>query len=113
MAGSTYEMTGTIKVIFEPMTFQSGFTKREFVLNMEDDYPQDIKFACIKEKCAMLDSVVVGERVKVSFRIRGNLFKERYFVDLQPFRIDKMDADGSSVSYDEATEVPSDEPMPF
>lgn len=113
MAGTTYEMTGSVKVIFEPMVFQSGFTKREFVLTMDDDYPQDIKFACIKEKCGMLDSVVVGERVKVSFRIRGNLFKERYFVDLQAFRIDKLDADGSSVSYDESVEVPSDEPMPF
>jgi hypothetical protein len=113
MAGSTYEMTGSIKAIFEPMTFQSGFTKREFVLTMDDDYPQDIKFACVKEKCSLLDSVVPNERVKVTFRIRGNLFKERYFVDLQAFRIDKMDVDGSSVSYDEAAPVPSDEPMPF
>jgi hypothetical protein len=56
---------------------------------------------------------VPNERVKVTFRIRGNLFKERYFVDLQAFRIDKMDVDGSSVSYDEAAPVPSDEPMPF
>lgn len=113
MAGTTYEMVGSVKVIFEPMVFQSGFTKREFVLTMEDDYPQDIKFACVKEKCSMLDNVVPGERVKVTFRIRGNLFKERYFVDLQAFRIEKMDADGSSVSYDEAAPAPSDEPMPF
>ncbi|MEI6645841.1 MAG: DUF3127 domain-containing protein [bacterium] len=113
MAGTTYEMMGSIKVISEPVAFPSGFTKREFVITMEDDYPQDIKFACVKEKCGLLDNVVVGERVKVSFRIRGNLYKERYFVDLQAFRIDKTDADGSSVSYDEAAPVPSDEPMPF
>lgn len=113
MAGTTYEMTGSVKVIFEPQTFPSGFTKREFVLTMEDDYPQDVKFACIKEKCGLLDNLVPGERVKVGFRIRGNLFKERYFVDLQAFRVDKMDVDGSSVSYDEAEPMPSDEPMPF
>jgi hypothetical protein len=113
MAGSTYEMMGSVKVIFEPQTFPSGFSKREFVITMDDDYPQDVKFACIKEKCSLLDSVVVGERIKVTFRIKGNLFKERYFVDLQAFRIDKMDVDGSSVSYDESAPVPSDEPMPF
>ena len=113
MAGTVYEMVGAVKVILEPMSFPSGFTKREFVLTMEDDYPQDIKFACIKEKSALLDAVAPGDRVRVSFRIRGNLFKERYFVDLQAFRIEKVDGDGSSVEYDTAEPVPTDEPMPF
>ena len=113
MAGTAYEMVGAIKVVLEPMSFPSGFTKREFVLVMEDDYPQDIKFACVKEKCSLLDNVVPGDRVKVSFRIRGNLFKERYFVDLQAYRIDKMDGEGSVVEYDETAPMPTDEPMPF
>ena len=113
MAGNTYEMIGKIKLMFEPMTFASGFTKREFVLTMEDDYPQDVKFVCVKEKCGLLDRVAVGDRVKVDFRIRGNEYKERYYVDLQAFRIDKMDADGSSVSYDEAEPMPPDDPTPF
>lgn len=114
MAGTTYEMIGKVKVIFEPMSFASGFTKREFVLIMEDDYPQDVKFVCVKEKCGLLDRVAVGERVKVDFRIRGNEYKERYYVDLQAFKIDKMDVDGSSVSYDEAEPPsPPDDPTPF
>jgi hypothetical protein len=113
MAGTTYEMIGKIKLMFEPMTFASGFTKREFVLIMEDDYPQDVKFVCVKEKCGLLDRVVVGDRVKVDFRIRGNEYKERYYVDLQAFKIDKMDGDGSSVSYDEAEPPLADDPTPF
>lgn len=113
MAGNTYEMIGKIKLMFEPMTFASGFTKREFVLTMEDDYPQDVKFVCVKEKCGLLDRVAVGDRVKVDFRIRGNEYKERYFVDLQAFKIDKMDVDGSSVSYDESEPMPPDDPTPF
>lgn len=114
MAGTTYEMIGKIKVMFEPMTFASGFTKREFVLTMEDDYPQDVKFVCVKEKCGLLDRVAVGERVKVAFRIRGNEYKERYYVDLQAFQIEKLDADGSSVAYDDAEPPsPPDDPTPF
>ena len=113
MAGNTYEMIGKVKVIFEPMTFASGFTKREFVITMEDDYPQDVKFVCVKEKAALLDRVAAGDRVKVDFRIRGNEYKERYYVDLQAFKVDKMDGDGSSVSYDEAEPPPPDDPTPF
>ena len=113
MAGNTYEMIGKIKVVFEPMTFASGFTKREFVLAMEDDYPQDVKFTCVKERAALLDRVAVGDRVKVSFRIRSRLYNEKYYTDLESFKIDKMDVDGSSVSFDEAEPMPPDDPTPF
>ncbi|MDX9866584.1 MAG: DUF3127 domain-containing protein [Kiritimatiellia bacterium] len=114
MAGTTYEMTGSIKTILDPMTFASGFTKREFVLTMEDDYPQDVKFACVKDRAALLDRVAVGERVKVGFRIRSREYKERYYTDLEAFRIDKLETDGSSVSYEDAEPpTPLDDPTPF
>jgi single-strand DNA-binding protein len=100
MAGNTYEMTGIIKTLFETMTFSSGFTKREFVLTMDDDYPQDVKFACVKDRIALLDRVNPGDRVNVGFRIRSREYKERYYTDLEAFRIDSVDGDGSSISYD-------------
>jgi single-strand DNA-binding protein len=101
-----YEISGRVKVIFEPMSFASGFIKREFVLTVEDDYPQDIKFVCVKEKCALLDVVAAGDEVKVSFRFRGNFNKERYFVELQAFRIDKT---GSSEPAD--SDIPWGKPV--
>ncbi len=113
MAGNTYEMTGAIKTLCEPMTFASGFTKREFVLTMEDDYPQDVKFACVKDRIALLDRVNPGDRVKVGFRIRSREYKERYYTDLEAFRVDGVDVDGSSVSYDEVEPPLEDDPTPF
>ena len=113
MAGTTYEMTGSVKTILEPMTFASGFTKREFILTMEDDYPQDVKFACVKDRAALLDRVVPGDRVKVGFRIRSRLYNERYYTDLEAFKLDKMDGDGSSVTYDGIEPPPADDPTPF
>ncbi len=41
-----YELTGKIKLIQEPKTFDSGFSKREMVVTVEDGkYPQDINLA--------------------------------------------------------------------
>ena len=115
MASTTYEMVGAVKVVLDMMTFPSGFSKREFVVTSEEDYPQDIKFVCMKEKCGLLDKVAPGDRVKILFSIRGNLYKERYYVDLQAFRVDKLDGDGASVEYDAVEPEPmsTDEPMPF
>ena len=83
-----YQLEGTVKLIDPLQTFQSGFTKREFVLSTDEQYPQDIKLECVKDKCALLDSVQQGGRVTVSFRIRGNEYQGRYYVNLQAFKIE-------------------------
>ncbi|MFO7936881.1 MAG: DUF3127 domain-containing protein [Kiritimatiellia bacterium] len=110
MAG--YEMVGTIKQIMDERTFPSGFSKREFVITSEDDYPQDIKFVLFKEKARMLDALRTGERVKVSFGIKGNEYKERFYVDLNAYKIEQLDADGSSIEYEEVGDQP-EEDLPF
>lgn len=83
-----YEATGTIKIIFETQTFPSGFMKREFVLTTGDEnYPQDIKFELIKDKCSWLDQFQQGQQVSVNFDIRGNEFKGKYYVNLNCWKI--------------------------
>ena len=52
---------------------------------------QDVKFECIKDKCSLLDSYSVGQNVKVSFNLRGNEYKDRYFVNLQAWRMEAAD----------------------
>ena len=93
---STYQIEGTVKLINDTATFGSGFTKREFVITTDDQYPQDIKLECIKDKCALLDSVNQGSKVNVSFRIRGNEYQGRYYVNLQAFKIDAIGGGGGN-----------------
>jgi len=115
MATPPYDITGSVKLISEVQTFPSGFSKREFVVQTEDDYPQPLKFECVKEKCALLDHLAANDRVRVLFRIRGNASKDgsRYFVSLQAYQVDKVEVDGSSVSADDAPPPSEDDPMPF
>jgi single-strand DNA-binding protein len=105
---ATYEMTGTVKQIMDEQTFPSGFSKREFVVTSEDEYPQPVRFVLFKEKAKLLDAVRSGERIKVSFGIKGNEYNGRFYVDLNAFKVERMDVDGSSVEYDGADE-PVDE----
>lgn len=97
-----YEMTGKVKLIMDLMTFNSGFTKREFVVTVEDGrYPQDIKVSCTRERINLLNSLKAGDDVRVKFEIRGHAWNEKYFVDLEAATIEKLDGDGSSVTMDE------------
>lgn len=114
-----YEMTGTVKVIKDTQTSASGsFTWREFVItNEEDRYPQDILFRVTKDRCSQLDSISVGERLKLTFDIRGREYQGRFFVNLEAFRIERPDVSQDAPAADEpvvaADEPPLDDAMPF
>jgi single-strand DNA-binding protein len=85
---AAYEFSGTVKAIMDLVTFDSGFCKREFVVTSKDDkYPQDIKFECVKERTALLDDIEPGQQVAVSFDLRGNEYKDRYFVNLAAWKV--------------------------
>ena len=90
-----YELQGTIKLVYELQTFASGFSKREFVVTTQDRFPQDVKFEAVKEKTSMLDNVNVGDQVNVFFDIRGNEYKDRYYVNLVAWKMEPLAAIGN------------------
>ena len=105
---AAYEFSGTVKAIMDLVTFDSGFCKREFVVTSKDDkYPQDIKFECVKERVALLDSVQPGQRVSVTFDLRGNEYNERYFVNLAAWKVQPAEAGaGAAAGADDGAHMP-------
>jgi len=83
------ELKGKIKLIMDVQNFDSGFSKREFVVTTDEQYPQDIKLEFTKDKCSLLDQYAIGDEVNVQFNLRGNEYNGRYFVNLQAWRIEK------------------------
>jgi len=66
------EIQGQIKVIFATETVgQNGFQKRDLVITTEEQYPNDIIIQFTQSKCALLDTLQVGQRVKVHFNLQG------------------------------------------
>ncbi len=83
-----FEISGKIKLIEDTQSFDSGFTKREFVVTTGDSkWPQDIKFEVVKDKCSLLDNFSAGQDVTVNFDIRGNEYNGRYYVNLNAWKI--------------------------
>ena len=83
-----YELSGKIKLVQEPKTFNSGFTKREMVVIVEDGkYPQEINIEFVQDKVSLLDNLQVGQEVTVTFDIRGREYNGRYFNNLNGWKI--------------------------
>ena len=84
-----HQLTGTVKVILDEQTFASGFNKREFVVTDEaDKYPQDIKFEAVKDKVELVNALKVGDKVNVTFDLRGNEYSGKYYVSLAAWKIE-------------------------
>lgn len=115
----SYEYKGVVEVIGETKAFgTNGFTKRDVVLGNPPDvpsnYPNPVLFTFKKDRCALLDAVKVGDLVKIQFTIDGRRWEGpngiRYFTDLTGWKIEQLNADGSSVeamSYGSACPAPA------
>ncbi len=104
----SYDLTGNVKCVMDLQTFDSGFTKREFVVTTEGErYPQDVKFECVKDRCALLDTVQPGQRVSVTFDVRGREYNGRYFVDLAAWKVQPAAAgEGAPAAGDDGNQPP-------
>ena len=80
------KINGKLKQLMDLQSWDSGFSKREFVITTTEQYPQDIKLECIKDKTSLLNGINPGEDVEVSFNLRGNEFNGKYYVNLQAWK---------------------------
>jgi hypothetical protein len=55
---------------------QNGFTKRILEGRIEGEYPEDFAFEFVKDKVALLDDVLEGTYVTVSYNMRGRKVTE-------------------------------------
>ena len=91
-----FKITGTIKVMNPTVQVSEKFSKREFVLTENtSQYPQDVLFQAVQDRCALLDTINVGEQGEVSFNLRGREWTSpqgevKYFNSLDAWRIEKV-----------------------
>lgn len=105
-----YDLTGKVKLVQAVQTFDSGFTKREMVVIVEDGkYPQEINLEFVQDKVRLLDNLQVGQEVTVTFDIRGREYNGRYFNNLQGWKIATA-ADAATFSPEGRSYPPPDMP---
>lgn len=79
--------SGRVIHIGESQTF-GNFTKREFVLEMGEEYPQEIIFQVAQARIGLVDKLIIGDEVTVDFGLRGKKSKDRWFNNLEVFKVD-------------------------
>ena len=92
----SFEVSGKLHVKSDAVKVSDRFTKREFVIEVEDGmYPQHIKFQLVQDKVSVLDPFEVGEMLNISFNLRGREYTNpqgevSYFTNLNAWRVQKV-----------------------
>lgn len=98
----SFQLTGKLKKIDPIVQVSEKFSKREFVITDESSqYPQDILFQSVQDKCTLLDAFKLGDVVQVSFNLRGREWTSptnevKYFNTLEAWRIEGGQAQTSA-----------------
>jgi len=90
-----FKQEGTLKVANATQVISEKFSKREFVIETTDQYPQLVMFQLTQDKCNLLDGIGVGSKLEVSWNLRGREWTSpagevKYFNTLEAWKIEKV-----------------------
>jgi hypothetical protein len=99
-----FEVTGKLIVKENIQEISASFKKREFVLEIENERNSEwndfVKFELKQDKCSSIDSIALGQKVKVSFNLRGRKWEKdgrvNYFTSLEAWRVEGLGAHGTA-----------------
>lgn len=85
-------ITGVIKLIRPIQQISATFSKREFVIETNEQYPQSIQLELHADRVDLIDSYTKGQEVECHINIRGRLWtspqgEDKYFNTLICWKI--------------------------
>ncbi len=87
---------GKIERIIKPESGVSRagkeWTKQEFVIETEEQFPKKVCFTLFGDKTSLISSLEAGEEVEVSFNIESREYNGKWFHNINAWKIDKASA---------------------
>ena len=87
----SFEITGTLVRKYETETKGESFRIRDFVIKTENgQYDNFVKFQTTQDRTDIIESYVEGEEIKVHFDLRGRQWQDKYFTNLNAWRVERV-----------------------
>ena len=83
-----FETEGILHKVFDTENKTATFQAREFVIKHDGNYPQFIKFQLTQDRCDLISNYKEGDMVKVSFDLRGREWNDKYFTNLNAWKVE-------------------------
>lgn len=115
----SFDITGTLVKKYEVETKGESFKVRDFVIKASDggQYDNFVKFQTTQDRTSIIDDLNEGDEIKVHFDLRGRQWQDKYFTNLNAWRVEAVAAGSApspptgNSSGDDDFPTTSDEPM--
>ena len=104
-----FEIEGILYKVFETESKTSSFQTREFVIKSDGEYPQMIKFQLTQDRCDLIQNFEPGQKIKVHFDLRGREWNDKFFTNLNAWRVESSSIDETPVQSSGNSFTPLDE----
>lgn len=95
----SYTAKGAVKVIGEVEDFQNGFSKKIIVISDDSGkYENLYAIEFYKDKIGLTKGLRFGEVIEVSFNIKSNEARGRYFTNLVGWKIERSQGQGGGAA---------------
>lgn len=90
-----YTLTAKLKRVEDVQEINDRYSKRMFVVETDERYPQVVEFQLSNDKTCLIDEFQTGQEINVWFKVGGREWKKdasspiRVFNTLEAWRIDK------------------------
>lgn len=109
-----FQIAGKLVKKYDVESKTASFQTREFVIQTEEQYPQFVKFQSVQDRVNIIDQYQEGDRINVSFDLRGREWQEKYFTNLNAWKVDKAgEASGAAAPAGGKVVSEANEPDPF
>ena len=104
------EVQGRFKLAKDQEVISDKFTKREFVITTDGEYPQFLCFQLVNDKCSIINGYKEGDSINVHINLRGREWTSpqgevKYFNTIEAWKVE-----GVSVPTENA---PVESDLPF
>lgn len=113
------EIKGKLHKVGTTVVVSDKFSKRCFVIETSDTYPQFIELELQQDKCNLLDGLNVGDEVDVKYNLRGRQWvnpqgEVKYFNTITAWQINVLNRFTTAPQPTQAESVgPVDDSLPF
>lgn len=80
-------LKGKILYISDNQKINDKLTRRTFVIETAEKYPQNVQFEMYNDKTNIIDNFNNGDVVEVGFNVRGRLYKSRHYTALNAWAV--------------------------
>lgn len=104
-------LKGKILNISDNQKINDKLTKRTFVIETAEKYPQKVQFEMYNDKTNIIDNFNNGDVVEVGFNVRGREYKSNFYTSLNAWQVKNSQEEVTNSQQNQARQVESD--LPF